>query len=135
MTIVRSKSAGPVRLRRPGAWLGMLALLLQAVLPLSGMPLMQAAAGASPNISPICDIGAPRQGEQAPSGGGGGDRGATACPICQVLKQFGSFLPPVIGTAVTPVNLSAAGESPTGQALLSSRHCSTCRARAPPLSV
>ena len=134
MTGVRNSAVRAVRLRRSGAWLGMFALLFQAVLPMSGMPMSRGVAGLSGNYSSICDIGAPQQEDPARRSGEGGSGDIPPCPVCQVLQQFGTYLPPTDAAAAVLAQKSVAGETPREPVLSPNPVISYCRVRAPPLS-
>jgi len=132
MTGVRNGAARSVRLRRAGVWLGMFALLLQTALPMSGMPLVQGVAGLSGDTSTICDFRAPQQDDPARRGGDGGSQHAPPCPVCQILQQFGTYLPPAVAAQAMPARTFVAGKTPSDPVFTPKRIITSCRVRAPP---
>lgn len=133
MTGIRYITARVVRLRRSGAWLGLFALIFQAVVPLSGMPAMRGVNDLSWGLSSFCDIGSPLQAEPASRGEGQGDQNMPPCPICQVLQQFGTFIPPTGNAEIFPFALSIAGGVTVDMALPQGRIPWSNQARAPPI--
>ena len=133
MTGIRYTTARVVRLRRSGAWLGLFALIFQAVAPLSGMPAMRGVNDLSWGLSSFCDISSPLQAEPASRGEGRDARDIPPCPICQVLQQFGAFIPPADNVEILPVALPIAGGTTADMALLRGRVPLSNQARAPPV--
>lgn len=133
MTGHRRGAAVPSPMRRRGAWLGLFALIFQAVAPLSGMPAMRGVNDLSWGLSPICDIGPAWRTGPASRGEGRGDRDIPPCPICQILQHFGAFIPPANNMETLPVALSIAGGTMADTALPRGRAPSSNRARAPPI--
>lgn len=130
MTGLRSNTGRAARLRRAAAWLGMVALLLQAVLPMSGMPLARGVTGLSADYPSICSVRAPQQGQPARGRGDRGDK--VPCPVCQILQQFGTYLPPAEAVTTVPARVFAVGETPGNQPFPPTRIIRSYRVRAPP---
>ena len=122
---------GRHRAHRRAAWLALVALFLQVVVPALHHPASAAAPigaiAAAFCVAPGSQAPAPSDTDKSPA------HGKQACAICQTLHMLGGGFVPPVGVALAPIEpVRAISSLPPAVAVLDGRAVLDSRARAPP---